>query len=312
MLPFKRGTGKPTLNTSEEVLETLDDPLARLVLDYRHDSKLLSTYVLPWLGKERAYTHLRLDLSTGRLASGKVTDYDEVNRNLQNIPPHMREIFRPDKEVWTWADHGQIELRVLAYISKDAAMLAEYAKDLSGGKPDLHASTMRAAQVYVPSFTRDQGKLFNFARVFGASDKMLSKQTKLPMNAIPPVRAAMASIYPGSEAWIQNMTRNHGNTVEDIFGRTMLLPQYKETVTSNKRGFEMHVAKCAVNYPVQGSAAGIMKRGMLLLDGLEFDIRLVVHDEYLVDGHCEFPEELAHIHPELHAPFEVKQSPVWT
>lgn len=308
VLPFKRGSKKPTLNTSEEVLESLDDPLAKLVLDYRHDSKLLSTYVLPWLGKDRAYTHLRLDLSTGRLASGKVTDYDELNRNLQNIPPHMRDIFDPDNGIWSWADHGQIELRVLAFIARDTAMMAEYAK----AKPDLHQATADTARKYVPNFTRDSGKTFNFARVFGAGDRQLSRKTGVPLKDVPAVRAAMASIFPQSEAWIMYQTRNHGTTVEDIFGRTMRLPEYHETETSNKRAFEMHVAKCAVNYSVQGSAANIMKRGMLLLDKYDFDTRLSVHDEYLCDGDYDFPEELAHIHPELHTPFETKKGVVWT
>lgn len=330
-LPFKRGSKKPTYTTDEETLEGLDDPLAATILRYRHARKLLGTYVLPWVGKERAYTHLRLDLSTGRLASGKVYDYDPVNRNLQNIPPtqydkqgqpvpesNMRAVFKPDSGKWSWGDHGQIELRVLAYVSHDKAMMAEYAKDRKGGKPDLHAATQQACHdLGLTYVTRDNGKTFNFARVFQAGDKRLAKATGVPIKQIPVVKAAMASRYPESELWLAQQMKHHGRSVEGIYGRTMRLPEYNPEVHGNKFGFEMHVAKCAVNYPIQNGAAEIVKRGMLLMDSWGLDMRLQVHDEYLVDGDW-LPDgkyvghELANIHPELNTPFEVKSGLIWT
>lgn len=317
-LPFTDKTHK-RLKTDEETLETVDDPLAKIVLDYRGKAKTLSSYVEPWIGKDRAYTHFRLDLATGRLASGRYNTWDSRNRNLQNVPPSLREVFRPDSGVWSWADHGQIELRVLAYISKDKAMMAEYYKDQLGEKPDLHKATMEAARKYVPTFTRDQGKTFNFARVFGAGDRQLSRKTGVPLDAVPIVRAAMASIFPESGMWIEGKMREaeYVEYEETIFGRRCRLPEAKENSEINPRAFAAHRSKCAVNYPVQGSAADIVKRGILKVYDSGVDLRLQVHDEYLVDGDwlelgMYVNHELAWIHPELNTPFEVKKGIIWS
>jgi DNA polymerase I-like protein with 3'-5' exonuclease and polymerase domains len=292
------------LQVNEEVLEDIDDPIAGEVLEYRRRTKLLSTYILPWLGKERAYTHFRLDLATGRLASGRINNWDGVNRNLQNIPPDVREVFRPDTGTWSWADHGQIELRVLAYMSKDKLMLEEYAK----ADPDLHSITAKAGGV-----PRSAGKTFNFAMVYGASNKMLARRTGVRIERIQGMREAWAELYPEAKRWIDNKFFNHnGEWVESEFGRRMRLPEMSENAEYNEKAFAAHIGKCAVNYPIQGTAADIVKRGMLLLDRLGADLRLQLHDEYLVDGDYDFPEELVNIHPELRTPFEQKKGLVWS
>lgn len=323
ILPFTKKSKQ--LRTDEETLEriALDDPLAQKVLDWRHHYKLLSTYVRPWLDKERAYTHFTIDSSTGRLKSGAINKWDTKNRNLQNIPgpldsngnpqSNMREVFGPDNGIFTWADHGQIELRCLAYISKDKAMMAEYAKEFEGIKPDLHSTTMEVAKQYVPGFTRESGKRFNFARVFGAGDWKLSKSTGVPVQQVPLVRQAMASIYVESEAWIRNQTFNHnGEYVESPDGRRYRLPEFDPEINTNPKAFAAHVSKCAVNYPCQGFAAGIVKRGLIQIFNTGVDLRLQVHDEYVVDGKWEPEPSLAWINPELHTPFETKSGVTWT
>lgn len=303
ILPFTKGKRRQ-LQVNEEILETLDDPLAGMVLDYRGKVKLLGTYVVPWIGKERAYTHFRLDLATGRLASGRVNAWDTVNRNLQNIPPAMREVFAPDSGVWSWADHGQIELRTLAYVSGDRTMVAEYAK----AEPDLHSITAAAGGV-----SRAAGKTFNFAMVYGASNKMLARRTGVRIERIQGMREAWRELYPGAQRWIDNQFYNHnGEWVEDNFGRRMRLPEPVEGANINPKAFAAHVGKCAVNYPIQGTAATIVKKGMLLIDSMGYDMRIQLHDEYLIDGAWEPPEELAHLHPELYTPFELKQGVIWT
>jgi len=292
------------LKVNEEILETIDDPLAAKILEYRGSSKLLSTYVLPWIEKERAYTHFRLNLATGRLASGRVNAWDEVNRNLQNVPPAMREVFRPDTGIWSWADHGQIELRTLAYVSRDERMVAEYGK----ANPDLHSITARAGGV-----DRSAGKTFNFAMVYGASNKMLARRTGVAIERIQGMRESWRDLYPGAQRWIDNQYNCHnGEWVEDDFGRRMRLPEMLEGGKYNPKAFAAHVGKCAVNYPIQGTAATIVKKGMLMIDEQGWDMKLQLHDEYLIDGDWEPDLQLAHIHPELHTPFELKKGVIWS
>lgn len=300
MLPLT--DSKKQLKTSEDVLEELDDPLADIILDYRGKAKLLSTYIEPWIGKERAYTHFRLNLATGRLASGAINSWDSVNRNLQNVPPDVREVFRPDSGEYTWADHGQIELRVLAFVSKDSVMMSEYAKP----DPDLHTMTANAGGV-----SRGNGKTFNFAKVYGASDKMLKRKTGVELSKVKEIGAAWNELFPGASSWIRNQQYNHnGEWVEDLFGRRMRLPEPNEH-TTNMKAFQAHVGKCAVNYPIQGAAANIVKRGMLMIDKSGVDMRIQLHDEYLVDGKWEPEPGLAWVHPELHTPFETKGGISW-
>lgn len=304
ILPFTKGKRRQ-LATGEDVLEELDDPLAKVVLDYRGKVKLLSSYVTPWLGKDRAYTHFRLDLATGRLASGRINAWDSVNRNLQNVPPAMREIFRPDNKIWTWADWSQQELRILAYVSQDKAMMAEYAKP----KPDLHSMLAEAAGI-----SRDAGKTFNFARVYGAGDKQLHKKTGVALKEVPRVRAILESLFPESQRWINYRMTHHDEYAETLFGRRCRLPEMREEqiANTNPRAFEAHVAKCAVNYTIQGTGADMAKRAMLKLFKEGHDLRLQVHDELLVDGDWEPEPWLANIHDELYTPYDVKQGVVWS
>lgn len=308
ILPFTKGARRQ-LRVDEEILERVaeTDDLAQLVLDWRGRSKLLSTYIEPWIGKERAYTHFRLDLSTGRLASGKVNGWDEVNRNLQNIPPEVREVFGPDNGIWSWADHGQIELRTIAHISKDPVMLEAYKNN-----EDLHEVTARGCGV-----SRAIGKTFNFADAFGAHEKKLAKVTGLSIERVRGIKQAKDELYAGATRWkIRQMTQHNGEWVEDDWGRRMRLPELSHATETKKgynpRAFEAYVNRCAINYPVQGTAAGIVKKGMLMIDEAGIDMRLQVHDEYLVDGPWEPDPMLAHIHPELYTPFELKQGIIWS
>lgn len=289
ILPFT--ASKRQLRTDEEALENIDDPLVETILSWRHASKLLSTYVEPWMQTDRAYTHFRLDLSTGRLAS--------FNRNFQNIPPDMRAVFAPDKRKFSWMDYSQIELRVLAHISKDDRMLQAY---LTGD--DLHQITASAAGA-----TRSQGKTVNFAMVFGASDKVIARNAKVDIKRVAEIRRVWKDLYPGAAAYMARQQYTHGDYVESDFGRRMGLPVYNPEVNNNPRAFEAHVQKCAINWPIQSTAADIIKRAMITME--DADLRVQVHDELVVDGEYEFDKNLAHIHPELHTPYEVTVDYSW-
>ena len=293
-LPFTK-SGRQ-LKTDDEELSKLTDPLAAVILAHRGVSKLKSTYLKPWLNSERAYTHFRQDLSTMRLAS--------FDRNMQNIPPEIREIFAPDNGVWSAADASEIEMRILAHITQDPVMLKAYADGSSvhtetqltlwpGSDPNNKAARLPA-------------KTFNFAMAFFASVETLASHTKLPIVTCKRFRDLWMVRYNVAADWmaIQMEEAPYRGWQESLFGRRMRLP----AIGAANFG---HIQKCALNYIPQGSAADIVKRGMLMLDLQGYDIALQVHDEILCDGAYEFPDSLVYICPEVLIPFKSYQSPIW-
>lgn len=292
-LPFTRS--RRQLKTDDETLQGLSDPLAVVVRKHRELSKLRGTYLEPWLGAERAFTHFRLDISTGRLSS-----YD---RNLQNIPTgRIREVFAPDSGVWSCFDNNQIEMRKFAYITKDPVMLKAYAE-----RSDVHTITQLA--LWPGSDPKDKAlrkraKTFNFAMIFYATARTLAKHTGLPTEVCAQYREVWLATYKMAARWMQAQEAGPFDYAETVYGRRCRLPRLGEAP------FE-HIVKCKINYPVQGSAADIVKRQMLKCDEWGMDIALQVHDEVLVDGEVEFPKSLEYIHPEVHTPIESYVGPNW-
>lgn len=293
VLPLTKSRKKRQLRVDEETLEGLDDPLARVVLLYREKTKLRSTYLKPWLGEERAWTHFRLDLATRRLAS--------FNRNLQNIPKPIRIIFAPDGETWTKIDDNQIEMRMLAYLSQDPVMMKAYREG-----SDIHATTQ--AKLWPLSGLEDEAvrtraKVFNFMMVFYASVPALSVKTKLTKPVCATYRGEWLDLYKGVRKYMDRQMEESGRGWEEsIYGRRMRLPSLDIATVEHRN-------KCAINYPPQGSAADVVKRQMLMLE--DYDIALQVHDELLMDGDEPLPEGLDRIFPEIHTPFKRIVHPVW-
>ncbi len=290
-LPFTK-SGKQ-LATGEDILSSLTDPLASVVLKYREYTKLKGTYLEGWRGQARAYTHFRMDLSTARLSS-----YAD---NQQNIPPRIREIFAPDTGTWSDLDDNEIEMRVFAYVTQDPAMLKAYADGSS-----IHATTQ--LQLWPGTDTEDKSmrlraKTFNFAMIFYALIKTLASHTKLPDAICKDYREIWIGTYPEAYAWMQDKEEG-GDYIENLYGRRCRLPEGLQYSWK-------HIINCRINYPIQSGAAEIVKRQMLLCELMNMDMALQVHDEILVDGKVEFPPLLAHIHPELHTPFKVKTGPYW-
>ena len=307
ILPFSKN--KRQLVTSEEVLSDLPDGLAHMILAYRKVTKLLSTYVVPFRGADRAYTHFRIDLATGRLASGRVESHKHVCRNQQNIPPDMRDIFAPDDEVdgFTNSDFSQLEMRVFAEQCKDPTMIQAY-KD----NKDIHAITHSAVfpghpwQYYINKDNESErtvAKTANFSLIFDAQSYTLSKHTKLPVSWWDDAKAKWFATYPGARDYINERKSDDRDYAVTDFGRRMRLPNVFEYP-------EDHINKCRVNYPTQGTAADIVKRAMLQLG--ETDLRLQVHDEYLLNGRYDLERDtFAKIHPEIYTPMDVKHGRVW-
>lgn len=296
-LPAGRKT-KTGRTTSADHLETLaaEHPIARLILEYREASKLKSTYAdsLPRLVRSdtgRVHTTLSQTVTaTGRLASS--------DPNLQNIPVRSesgrqirRAFIAPPGSVLLSCDYSQIELRVFAHVTGDAEMVRAFNAD-----EDIHTAT--AMHVFgvdadaVTSEMRRRAKTVNFAVIYGQSAFGLSQTLGIPMDEARGFIAGYFRKFPGVEAWTKAVieeARTRGY-VETLLGRRRYLPDLRSSNRSVREGAE----RAAVNMPIQGTAADIMKLAMLAVQKDIHERRrpwvlaLQVHDELLLevaDGH---------------------------
>jgi DNA polymerase-1 len=298
--PVVRGKGK-TLSTAQDVLEQLAEKhdVPKLVLEYRQLAKLKSTYIdaLPLLADAESRVHTTFQAAataTGRLSS--------VNPNLQNIPVRTelgREIraafiARPGTELLS-ADYSQIELRLLAHFSGDPLLLRAYAEEI-----DIH--TLTASEVFGVSIdsmdkqTRDRAKAVNFGIVYGISAFGLAAQLGIPQAEAKAYIDRYFARYEGVKAFIERtlaQTRTDG-FVRTLFGRLRPIPDI-ESRNPNQRGF---AERTAVNTPLQGTAADLIKLAMIALDRklaerrLNTRMVLQVHDELLFEVPFEERKEV--------------------
>jgi DNA polymerase-1 len=294
--PVKYGKGK-TISTAVDVLEELsaEHEVPRLVLEYRQLSKLKSTYVdaLPVLVDRRTHrlhtTFNQTGTTTGRLSS--------TNPNLQNIPirselgREIRATFIAEPgNVLLSADYSQIELRLLAHFSEDPLLVEAYRRG-----DDIH--TLTAAQVFgVPPLMIDaehrrRAKAVNFGIVYGLSAFGLSQQIGIEQKEAKKFIDAYFEKYKGVRAFIDRVleeTRRE-QRVKTLFGRVRPIPDINSK-NANARGF---AERTAVNTPLQGTAADLIKLAMIELDRelrerkLKSLMLLQVHDELLF----EVPQE---------------------
>ena len=290
--PVKYGKGKK-ISTAVDVLENLaeDYPIARMVLDYRQLTKLKSTYVdaLPSL----------LDPATGRLhttfgqtgtATGRLSS---ANPNLQNIPirtelgREIRAAFTAEPgHVLLAADYSQIELRLLAHFSRDPLLVEAYRRG-----DDIH--TLTASQVFevpplmVTSDHRRQAKVVNFGIVYGLSPFGLSQNLGIEPAAAKQFIANYFDTYKGVRAFIDKTLEEARRDlkVRTLFGRIRPIPDINSK-NSNQRGF---AERTAVNTPLQGTAADLIKLAMIRIDkalrerSLKSRMTLQVHDELVFE-----------------------------
>ncbi|KKN60926.1 hypothetical protein LCGC14_0527250 [marine sediment metagenome] len=309
-LPFTKGRGRRSLSTAVDVLEKMDDPLASIVLQHRRHDKLLSTYIKPWAKEDRAYTHFHLDAITGRPSS--------IDRNMQNIPgkfhkdgtkyPHnCRGILLPDSGIWTSSDWEQLEPRVLAYLSGDREM--QHIFSLPKYNPDGTKNEDADIHLQVAIFmdiTRRLGKLVNLAMTYGATDETLMEHSGIrSIGRVRQMREMWGRKFPQAMDWIDSRQEDALRTgkARTVFGRNIRLPTPdEESIDGIKRK--------AIDYPCQGSAAEILKRGLIICKDL--DTRLQIHDQFLIDGFV--PDyrfkPLEDIAP-FHTPVEVKYLERW-
>jgi DNA polymerase-1 len=289
--PARRGKSK-AVSTAQKVLEFLaeEHEVPRLVLEYRHLSKLKSTYIdaLPSLADADSRVHTTFQeaaTATGRLSS--------INPNLQNIPVRTelgREIraaftAAPGTELLS-ADYSQIELRLLAHFSGDPLLVHAYQTN-----EDIH--TLTASEVFgVPiekmdKETRNRAKAVNFGIVYGISPFGLAQQLGIPMSEAKQYIERYFARYAGVQAFIDKTleaTRKTGS-VRTLFGRVRPIPDL-ENRNPNQRGF---AERTAVNTPLQGTAADLIKLAMISIDRklterkLKTRMVLQVHDELIFE-----------------------------
>jgi DNA polymerase-1 len=294
--PVKYGKGR-TISTAVDVLETLaeDYPIARMVLDYRQLTKLKSTYVdtLPALinpSTGRLHTTFgQTGTATGRLSS--------ANPNLQNIPIRtelgrgIRAAFIAEPgHVLLTADYSQIELRLLAHFSRDPLLVEAYRRG-----DDIH--TLTASQVFgVPPLMvtpdhRRQAKVVNFGIVYGLSPFGLSQNLGIEPAEAKQFIANYFEQYKGVRAFIDKTLEEARRDlkVKTLHGRIRPIPDINSK-NANQRGF---AERTAVNTPLQGTAADLIKVAMIRIDkalrerDLKSRMTLQVHDELVF----EVPEE---------------------
>ncbi len=303
-MPVKYGKGKK-ISTAVDVLEGLaaDHEVPRLVLEYRQLTKLKSTYVdaLPALihsQSGRVHTTFgQTGTATGRLSS--------ANPNLQNIPirtelgREIRAAFIAEPgHVLLAADYSQIELRLLAHFSKDKLLVEAFRRG-----DDIH--TLTASQVFgVPPLMvtpdhRRQAKVVNFGIVYGLSAFGLSQQLGIEPGEARRFIDAYFEKYAGVRAFIDatlEQTRRDGK-VKTLFGRIRPIPDINSK-NATQRGF---AERTAVNTPLQGTAADLIKLAMIRIDeeirkrGLKSRMTLQVHDELVFevpDGEMEVMKSL--------------------
>jgi len=290
--PVKYGKGK-TISTAVDVLEGLAEShdVPRMVLEYRQLTKLKSTYVdaLPALlnpASGRLHTTFgQTGTATGRLSS--------ANPNLQNIPirtelgREIRAAFTAEPgNVLLAADYSQIELRLLAHFSKDPLLVEAYRRG-----DDIH--TLTASQVFgVPPLMvtpdhRRQAKVVNFGIVYGLSAFGLSQNLGIEPGEAKQFINAYFERYGGVRAFIDRTleeARREGK-VKTLFGRVRPIPDINSK-NANLRGF---AERTAVNTPLQGTAADLIKIAMIRIDaglqerGLKSRMTLQVHDELVFE-----------------------------
>ncbi len=292
-LPVLQKTPKGQPSTAEGVLQelALDYPLPQLILEHRGLSKLRSTYTekLPEMinartGRVHTSYHQAV-AATGRLSSS--------DPNLQNIPirtaegRRIREAFVPEPGYHLLAaDYSQIELRIMAHLSGDANLLAAFAQGL-----DVHRAT--AAEVFgiapddVADGQRRTAKAINFGLIYGMSAFGLARQLKIDRASAAEYVNLYFARYPGVKQFMDD-TREQAHEqgyVETVFGRRLYLPE----INASNQQRRQYAERTAINAPMQGTAADMIKIAMLAADawirdsGVDVKMIMQVHDELVFE-----------------------------
>lgn len=292
-LPVLRKTPKGQPSTAEEVLQelSLDYELPQMILEHRGLAKLKSTYtdklplmINPYTGRVHTSYHQAV-AATGRLSSS--------DPNLQNIPVRneegrrIRQAFIPEKGYrMVSADYSQVELRIMAHLSEDEGLLKAFSEGA-----DVHRAT--AAEVFglkqgeVTAEQRRHAKAINFGLIYGMSAFGLARQLKIDRGAAQDYINLYFERYPGVKDYMDR-TRQQAHEqgyVETVYGRRLYLPE----INSSNHQRRQYAERTAINAPMQGTAADIIKRAMIVIDNWiqaeQVPVRMImqVHDELVFE-----------------------------
>jgi DNA polymerase-1 len=304
-LPVVKKTPSGSPSTDEEVLQelALDYPLPKILLEYRGMAKLKSTYTdkLP-LSVDRETGRVHTSYSQAVAVTGRLASNDP---NLQNIPirsaegRRIREAFiAPAGSSIVSADYSQIELRIMAHLSGDEGLLRAFANN-----EDIHRAT--AAEIFmvapgeVSSEQRRYAKVINFGLIYGMSAFGLAKQLGIERSAAQAYIERYFARYPGVADYMQRtreQARQQGH-VETVFGRRLWLPEINSSNGMRRQGAE----RAAINAPMQGTAADLIKLAMIAVqhwletDKLLSRLIMQVHDELVL----EVPQAELHMVKEM-------------
>ena len=289
----KTPTGQPS--TAEDVLQelALDFPLPKLILEFRSLSKLKSTYTDGLPKQINPDTHrVHTSYNQAVTATGRLSSTDP---NLQNIPIKTEEgrkirqaFIAPKDHLIIASDYSQIELRIMAHLSNDAGLLSAFHNDL-----DIHRAT--AAEVFnvslndVTDLQRRSAKAINFGLIYGMSAYGLAKQLNVGNDIAKTYIDVYFHRYPGVKAYMEKTRElaHEQGFVETLFGRRLYLAEINSKNIARQRGAE----RAAINAPMQGTAADIIKRAMIIVDDylsqhtLNVKMIMQVHDELVFEVH---------------------------
>ncbi|GIO27799.1 DNA polymerase I [Ornithinibacillus bavariensis] len=308
-LPVVKKT-KTGYSTAADVLEQLqhEHEIIPKILLYRQLGKLQSTYIeglLKVVDKKTSKIHTRYNQAltqTGRLSS--------IDPNLQNIPIRIeegrkiRQAFVPSQEGWIMfaADYSQIELRVLAHIANDEKLIAAFKKG-----QDIHTQTamdvFHVSEDEVTSNMRRQAKAVNFGIVYGISDFGLSQNLGITRKEAKQFIERYFASYPGVKAYMDDIVQEakHKGYVTTLMNRRRYLPD----ITSRNFNLRSFAERTAMNTPIQGTAADIIKKAMIDLheklidEKMQARMLLQVHDELILEAPKEELEKLKEIVPAM-------------
>ncbi len=292
--PQKKSSKRTGYSTDQEVLEALSKLhlVPALILKYRELFKLKSTYIdaLPsYINPKDAKIHT--SFSQTRVATGRLSSSDP---NVQNIPVSgpglaIRSAFVPEEgRIFISCDYSQIELRVLAYLSQDKALI-----DAFQNGHDIHSQT--ASKLFNVSFEqittaqRQVGKRINFSILYGLTPYGLSKDLDIPFGQAKQYIDTYFAQYPGVRAWMSDIIEKteHTGYVTTLWGRRRYIP----TIHEKNRVLYQEATRITINTVAQGTAAEIMKKGMIALSNrykeemMDASLLLQIHDELIISAH---------------------------
>ena len=303
-LPVKKKT-KTGYSTDVDILEKLKKyhPIIEKILEYRSLMKLNSTYVeglLPYINEKdnriHSFFHQTIT-ATGRISS--------TEPNLQNIPTRielgktLRKVFKPKEGyIYIDADYSQVELRVLAHISKDENMMHAFLND-----EDVHKqAASKVLGIPIDEVTKEQrssAKAVNFGIVYGISDFGLSEQLGISRKEAKSYIEQYLEKYSGIKQFMDNIVEEakEKGYVETLFHRRRYIPE----LSSNNYMVRQFGSRAAMNTPIQGTAADIMKIAMINVfnklksEKLDADLVLQVHDELIIECKVEQKDKVARL-----------------